>query len=104
MSFHCPSVSTGASVFTFERCTGSKCFGWRNGRCGERVDHFYDASKLLAKPVKVLPACALAETCRWNVDAKKEGKPGCEVRLLGMVCEHQGGEWNTFDMAPFEEW
>lgn len=52
----------------------------------------------------VPPPCPLADSCRWNIDAIAAGKPACGVRMLGLICEHQGGEWNTFEMAPFEEW
>jgi hypothetical protein len=48
--------------------------------------------------------CALAERCRWHVDAVSRGLDHCVVRRLGEICEHQGGQWNTFDMAPPEEW
>lgn len=102
MSFHCPSVSTGASVFTHEPCSMKACTYWK-GRCTARLDIREDAAKL-AKPVKRIPKCALADICRWNMEAKRDGHMACEVRLLGMVCEHQGGEWNTFEMAPYEEW
>lgn len=45
-----------------------------------------------------MPPCALEKTCTWNVDAIERGEPGCVVRRLGLLCEHQGGEWNTWDM------
>jgi hypothetical protein len=80
------------------------CTWWKEGHCTARTETFLGGEKVLAKPVAILPHCALAATCRWQDDARKEGKPGCEVRMLGMVCEHQGGEWNTFLMAPWEEW
>jgi hypothetical protein len=35
----------------------------------------------------------------WNLTAVARGDVGCVVRRLGMLCEHQGGEWNTFQMA-----
>lgn len=51
-----------------------------------------------------LPACPLEERCAWNVEARARGEAGCAPRSIGMICEHQGGEWNTFEMVPPEEW
>ncbi len=99
----CPSVSTGAAVFTHEPCTAAKCSGWKNGQCQERIDSFAGAAHQLTQRAAI-PLCPLAGVCRWNQDALREGLPACEVRQLGMVCEHQGGEWNTFLMAPWEDW
>jgi hypothetical protein len=99
----CPSVQKVMELTT-EPCTMGACTWWKGNRCTARKETFEDAAKLLAKPVIVIPPCPIASDCRWNQDAVKEGKRACEVRLLGMLCEHQGGEWNTFDMAPFDEW
>lgn len=82
----------------------SPCVYWKKNRCTARLEIREDAAKLLAKPVTLIPRCPIADTCRWNIEAKRDGHMACEVRLLGMLCEHQGGEWNTFDMAPFDEW
>lgn len=103
MTPHCPSVSRGAADFTHEPCSMAPCTYWK-GHCTARLEIREDAAKLLAKPVKKIPPCAIADVCRWNVEAKRDGHMACEIRLLGMVCEHQGGEWNTFEMAPFDEW
>jgi len=46
-----------------------------------------------------LPACPIADRCAWDVGARDRGEPGCTVRRLGMLCEHQGGEWSTWMMA-----
>jgi len=80
------------------------CTYWKKSACSARLEIREDAARLLAVPVPEIPRCPIAATCRWDVEAKRDGHRACEVRLLGMLCEHQGGEWNTFDMAPFDEW
>lgn len=97
----CPSVQKVMELTT-EPCTMGACTWWKKNWCSARLETFEAAAKLLAKPVKI-PSCPIAADCRWNQDAVKEGKRACEVRLLGMLCEHQGGEWNTFDIA-FDDW
>lgn len=53
-----------------------------------------------------MPECPSAAQCRWNIDALKRGEPGCFVRRLGVLCEHQGGElavFNTFMGADVDD-
>lgn len=89
------------AVFRHEDCTGSRCAWWENNKCGARtLTEAQFAEHMKEEP----PACELAPKCRWNVEALAEGRVACAVRLMGMLCEHQGGEWNTFAMADPEEW
>lgn len=97
----CPSVSDGAGVFTREPCAVEACTWWA-GRCtaADAVLTSY-APAVGRYPV---PACPKKVTCRWHTQAMAEGLPACPPRRLGETCEHVGGQWNTFDMAPVEEW
>ena len=85
--------------FHMEPCTGAKCSWWEQGGCtaGTNVSNDY---RRWFKPDSEVPPCPVAAQCMWNVQALKRGEPACGVRRLGLLCEHQGGIWNTFDMAP----
>ncbi len=97
----CPSVDNDM-VFTHEPCTGRACTLWA-GACSAAndtartykalLDHYPDPGE-----------CPLAANCRWHIQAVTQGQTKCLVRRLGELCEHQGGLWSTFDMAPPEEW
>jgi hypothetical protein len=96
----CPSVERGVAEFYHEPCMTDACTWWK-GHCTARLevlDTYKEHFEALAPP------CRLAPACRWHVEALAAGEPGCPPRRLGMLCEHQGGEWNTFEMAPPEEW
>ena len=97
----CPSVGD-ALQFVHEPCTREACTFWA-GHCTAAVDTEQAYGKLLdhySDP----GACTLASQCRWHVQAVEHGQTKCLVRRLGEICEHQGGDWNTFEMAPPEEW
>lgn len=95
----CPSVGS-VSTFTHEDCTGPNCTWWENG-CSART---LTEGQYAKHMVLLGPECPLASRCRWHVEAVVEGKPACAIRRLGMLCEHQGGVWNTFEMADPDEW
>ena len=103
-AIQCPSsevkVEKVGYVFIHEDCSGSKCGWWSNGCDARRITEqdFMRFEEALA------PECPLASKCRWHVEAVAEGKKGCPVRRLGMLCGHQGGDWNTFEMMSPEEW
>lgn len=92
----CPSNEGPKSLgLTSEPCTRAACTWWKDG-CTAGAQTTKDYARWFKGE---LPACPIAEQCTWNVDAVKRGEPGCAPRRLGLLCEHQGGEWNTFDMA-----
>lgn len=99
VALQCPSVGD-ESLFEHTDCSGKACSWWKNG-CSARVE---TEEAYLVHETVLAPECPLALRCRWHTDAVAEGKTGCVVRRLGMLCEHQGGEWNTFQMAPPDEW
>lgn len=80
-----------------EPCTRAACTWWKDGDCTaqrtvvEEYGRFMDVDPVAAQ-------CPKAEACTWH----RHGP--CAVRRLGMLCEHVGGEWNTFQMAPASEW
>jgi hypothetical protein len=84
----CPSVSDGATFF-HEPCTSGACHWW-GGRCTAR-----DTVPLGRLKKKL--SCPLATKCRWGLEAP-DGL--CPPMTYGTLCEHQGGDFNTFD---FEE-
>lgn len=108
----CPSNLGGDDGFTLYTtpCEARSCQWWgqqSTGQIGctagegEGADY---AKWFTTKRDTNMPLCQSAAQCRWNIDALKRGEPGCFVRRLGVLCEHQieGGElavFNTFDMA-----
>lgn len=107
----CPSNLGGDDGFTLYTtpCEGRSCIWWGRQSTGQIG---CTAGEREAKPYKQwfttirdanLPACPAAKHCRWNTDAVNRGEPGCAPRRLGLICEHQGGVWNTFDMADFDD-
>jgi hypothetical protein len=101
LAIQCPSVGSATDELEHVDCSGNACTWWKNGGCSARVE---TEEVFLVKETKLAAECPLASRCRWHIDAVAEGKVGCVIRRLGMLCEHQGGEWNTFQMAPPEEW
>ena len=100
LAIQCPSVGA-VSSFTHSDCNGSRCEWWEHGKCGARIL----TERQFAEKMKALPPpCGLASSCRWDIEALAEGRAACAVRLMGMICEHQGGEWNTFNMADPMDW
>lgn len=95
----CPSVVLN-SEFTTEPCSGSKCSWWKRS-CIAQATVLKEYGKHETVP-PVVP-CPVQFQCRWYLDAQKVGQT-CSVQRLGMICEHQGGEWNTFEMACSDEW
>jgi hypothetical protein len=102
----CPSVDDPARDFEkrfgHEPCAGQRCVFW-NKRCGAADEIEVSYGSLLGR-FPLAPECALSNRCRWHIQAIRDGKPGCLVRRLGELCQHQGGDWNTFEMAPADEW
>lgn len=110
----CPSNLGGEDGFTLYTtpCEGKTCVWW--GRqstgivgctAGEKEGNDY-ARWFNAKRDASMPECPSAAQCRWNIDALKRGEPGCFVRRLGVLCEHQGGElavFNTFMGADVDD-
>ena len=89
----CPSVqiSSAEGGFVHEPCAASKCHWWENKKC----------SAVSTVPVGNLTKklkCALAPRCRW---AHQSIGGVCPPMTHGTLCEHQGGDFNTFD---FEEY
>jgi hypothetical protein len=98
----CASNSDGVSSFYIEPCAGRACHEYDRKReaCRAGTETAEIFSRWFTKERDAaLPTCPAAEQCAWNVAALKIGTPGCVPRRLGMICEHQGGEWNTFEMA-----
>lgn len=79
-------------------CTGKKCTWFEKGACSAGTK-LSDEYRRWFKPDSEIPPCPIAERCTWNVEAVARNEPACGVRRLGMICEHQGGEWNTWQMA-----
>jgi len=81
-------------------CEGKTCVFWQSasGECGAGTGMADDYRRWF-KPDSEIPSCPIADRCRWNIGAVNRGEPACGVRRLGMLCEHQGGDWNTFEMA-----
>jgi hypothetical protein len=106
LAIQCPSVDDPnrrfEERFGHEPCLGSKCALW-SGRC-EAADETEASYGAILGRFGMAPECPLANRCRWHIQAVRDGKPGCAVRRLGELCQHQGGDWNTFEMAPAEEW
>lgn len=105
----CPSVDDPAKDleerFTYEACGHKKCVFWK-GRCEaeiELAEEYAEHTSRRQQKGLEMPVCDLAPRCRWHVQSLKEGRAGCVPRQLGMLCQHQGGEWMTFDMAPADE-
>lgn len=98
----CPSLEDDM-VFKHENCTQKACALWDDGRC-TAADDTQEAYAALLDRFPDPGACPLAERCRWHLQAVEQGDSKCLVRRLGELCEHQGGEWNTFEMAPPDEW
>lgn len=96
----CPSVADG-TTFTTEPCQREACIWWKNGGCSAQKTE--RKRYAIVPPQPTAPPCPKAKACRWHLDAQKLGKP-CLPRSLGMLCEHAGGEWNTFDMADPKDW
>jgi hypothetical protein len=97
----CPSVDQ-AMTFKHEPCTREACTFWK-GHCTAATDTEEAYAAVLDRDPD--PGdCPLAPSCRWHVQAVQHGQTKCVVRRLGMICEHQGGDWNTFEMAEPEEW
>jgi hypothetical protein len=96
----CPSVSDGAARFTRAVCEEKACLWWQRGCSAQEIER---KRYSIVPPQSLAPPCPKAAACRWHSDAAKLGLP-CLPRQLGMLCEHVGGEWNTFDMAEPEEW
>lgn len=88
---------------THEPCTHKACVFWKQDRCSAAIDTEEAYAAVLDRDPD--PGdCSLAPSCRWHVQAVNNGQTKCVVRRLGMLCEHQGGDWNTFGMASPEEW
>lgn len=99
MSIQCPSVCEGAT-FTREPCRMSACSWWKDGCTAQETERKRYA---VVPPQPPAPPCPIAAQCRWHLDAAKNGLL-CLPRSVGTLCEHVGGEWNTFDMADPSEW
>lgn len=85
--------------FHTEPCTGKSCHWFQDGSCSAGTQ-LTDDYRRWFKPDDQIPACPIADRCMWNVEALARGEPACGVRRLGLICEHQGGEWNTWEMMP----
>lgn len=110
----CPSVSHPAGFDD----KGLRHQGFSHEACGFGTCHWYDKQALICgartavqdnyrehlDKDPVPPDCPLASQCHWHLDAIAVGEQACPPRRLGLLCEHQGGEWNTFDMADPEDW
>ncbi len=93
-----PGDPNGDRTFHTSGCKPT-CTFWKKGcQAGLESTEMYQ-QWYTTKRDENMPACPIASTCRWNIDAVKRGEAGCLVRRLGLICEHQGGEWNTFQMA-----
>lgn len=98
----CPSSQKpGSFELVKEPCTNVQCVWWKTG-CSASLEVQEQYSQFLDRDP--MPNCPDQEDCRWHQDAVKRGDPGCTVRRLGMVCEHAGGEWNTFEIGLPEDW
>jgi hypothetical protein len=104
----CASNDDHEHGFHTAPCSGKACGWWSKvtNRCtaGEELssEELYGRWFTAERDAK-MPPCPIADRCTWNVDAIKRGEPGCGVRRLGLVCEHQGGEWRTWDMAEADD-
>lgn len=98
----CPSVSDGSNKFSHEACNREACVQWE-GFCTAATETEQAYAKLLDQYPDP-GECPMAPRCRWHLQAVEHGQTKCLVRRLGEICEHQGGDWVTFDMAPPEDW
>lgn len=88
MRVQCPSVES-SGVLTHEPCTRDACTWWKK-RCTA-----VDTVPLGLKSKRL--ECSLSKSCRWS---KQSTNGICPPMTHGTLCEHQGGDFNTFD---FEE-
>jgi hypothetical protein len=97
----CPSIENEVGHFGTEPCNSTACSWWKKGCTAEGT-----VLKIYGAHIQPLPAspCPIQSQCRWFLEATRRGHISCGVQQLGMICEHQGGEWNTFEMAPPDEW
>lgn len=93
MKPQCPSVGT-ASVMYHEPCNGPECMWWKGGGCSAQAT----VVPLLKISRQKPKTCDIALSCRWHMDAVRSGESACVVRRSGDLCQHQGGEYNTFDL------
>lgn len=92
MGLRCPSVGTQAAM-VHEPCQGAACSWWESEcKAQESVAPLLKISRKPPRP------CNLAPRCRWHFDATQRGETACAVRRSGDLCEHQGGEYNTFHL------
>lgn len=86
----CPSVQVPGVGLVHEKCEGGSCTWWEK-KC-TAVDTIPLGN--LTKKLRY----KLAPQCRWA----RQSKDGvCPPMTHGTLCEHQGGDFNTFD---FEEY
>jgi hypothetical protein len=100
-SNHDPHLPYGQQ-FHHEKCTRKACFYWKNNQCSagnELMDWHEEEGNFANRTNKKLPNCPISSVCTWNVSAVARGEPGCVVRRLGLLCEHQGGDWATWEVA-----
>ena len=105
----CPSNEDDNHKLVTSGCSRGACAFW--GVAGPGIEgctaglDLRDAFQQWLRPDRdaKMPECPLAGSCTWNVNAVARGEPGCVPRRLGLICEHQGGEWNTFQMADPDE-
>jgi|SRR5271166_338663 len=98
----CASNSAGPGSFYTEPCTRSACHSFdkttKTCKAGTETAEVFEKWFTTARD-KSLPECPISRQCMWDLTARARGEVGCVVRRLNMLCEHQGGDWNTWDMA-----
>jgi hypothetical protein len=96
----CASNSDGVNSFYTEPCSRGRCYAYENGACtaGTETAEVFEKWFTPTRDAN-LPSCPISKSCMWDITAVTRGEVGCVVRRLGMLCEHQGGEWNTWQMA-----
>ncbi len=101
----CPSNAGGGKGFHMKPCEEAPCAWWAEGACSASLDleKDYEHRMLPLRTDRTMPPCKRTEQCRWHIEAVNRGHMACPPRRLGEVCEHQGGEWNTFDMMPADD-
>lgn len=85
----CPSVGDLVHMET-RPCTAQACDWWKDG-CTAQDSVRVAFAEYAVKDVG--PPCPLEKTCRWAIDA---GDKPCAPRSFGTLCQHQGGEYNTW--------
>lgn len=94
----CPSVGDLVHMET-RPCTAQACDWWKDGCTAQDSVRVAFAEYAVKQSVATkVPVCPLEKTCRWALDAGG----ACAPKSFGTLCQHQGGEYNTWFWESLE--